>query len=73
MAAVAVRQDECEMGAVDSRIDVHQIGGGDFRTATSAELCHGPTQRMSFSYAIEDLKSEVLTEYGISLLLEPPI
>jgi hypothetical protein len=27
------------MGAVDPRIDVHQIGGGDFSTAPSAELC----------------------------------
>jgi len=45
LPALAVREDEREMGAVDSRINVHQIGGGDFRTAASAELCHAPTQK----------------------------
>jgi DNA-binding XRE family transcriptional regulator len=58
------------MGAVDPGIDVHEIGGGDFRTATSAKLCHALNHRLSQTYAIEDLKAGVLTKYGIFLLLE---
>jgi hypothetical protein len=53
------------MGAVDPRIDVHQIGGGDFSTAPPAELCHALTGKMSVKYAIEDPEAEVLTKYGI--------
>ena len=56
------------MRAVDSRIDVHQICGHDFRATAPAQVCHSLSQSLPLKYAIRDAAVEVLTKCGSFLL-----